>query len=286
MEKKHKVSVVITTYNRNIDLIKAIKSVQKQTYNNIEIIVVNDYEADNNKLETILEQFNVKLFNSNLGGANAARLLGFQNATGKYISFLDDDDYWVESKIENQVNLLEANNNAILVTSDARVFYQDGTLGGVIHGNSNKHFLDYRNFFGGFSFPCIKKEYIKESYFWIGLESAQDYYFYLCLRNDNPTREFIQTNSIELYYQQSNIKITNSKPLRIKGFLKVYNYFKSTMPASAINWHKVVKHSSYGLGKPNKIKFILFGFVNYNYLKLLLYVSILKINKIFKINSH
>lgn len=105
------VSVVITTYKRSLEkLQRAVESVVNQSYKNIEIIVVNDYPEDRKKCSDIQQM--LKKYNESLifyteplknSGACAARNLGISYAKGEYISFLDDDDYWLENKIETQL---------------------------------------------------------------------------------------------------------------------------------------------------------------------------------------
>ena len=113
------VSVIITTYRRDEYLRKALQSVIRQTYQNIEIIVVDDNadEAWNKKTETIVEQeklnseFVIKYIKTdkNLGVANS-RNLGIKESNGEYITFLDDDDIYLEEKVERQLDdMLNAN---------------------------------------------------------------------------------------------------------------------------------------------------------------------------------
>lgn len=110
------VSVIIPTYKRNENLKKAIESVLKQTYQNIEIIVVDDnnpdtrFRKDNEKImECYLTNSKVKYIKhkKNKNGA-AARNTGINVANGKYIGFLDDDDEFLPTKIEKQVHILES----------------------------------------------------------------------------------------------------------------------------------------------------------------------------------
>lgn len=109
------VSVIIPTYSRPRNLKRAIDSVLNQTYNNIEIIVVDDNgEGTPSQIETesVIEPYiNMNNFyylkhkvNRNGG---AARNTGFKYSHGKYIAFLDDDDEFLPRKIEIQVNKLE-----------------------------------------------------------------------------------------------------------------------------------------------------------------------------------
>ncbi|GAI91666.1 unnamed protein product, partial [marine sediment metagenome] len=84
------VTVVIPTYKRLKQLTRAINSVYDQTYNNIEIIIVND--DPNSDIEKFIEiKKNVELINHKQNqGPSGARNSGIQRAKGKYIAFLDD----------------------------------------------------------------------------------------------------------------------------------------------------------------------------------------------------
>lgn len=103
------VTAIITTHNR-LDLLKrAIDSVFAQTYNNIELIVVDDASTDGT-FKYCMQQSLRYIFipqNESRGG-NYARNQGILAAKGKYIAFLDDDDCWLPTKIEKQVNLIES----------------------------------------------------------------------------------------------------------------------------------------------------------------------------------
>lgn len=113
------VSCVIPSYKRADTLIRAIESVLKQTYSNIEILVVDDNisgDEYSEKLKKIIKGFEydsrVKLITQikHINGA-AARNAGIKAAKGIYISFLDDDDAFLPTKIETQVAFLESNSN-------------------------------------------------------------------------------------------------------------------------------------------------------------------------------
>ena len=112
--KEPLVSVVIPSYNRFEYLLDAIKSVQNQTYTNIEIIVVNDcstqeqyYSFDSGSVVNIyhLPQKSKEIFGYPSGGY--VRNYGCKMATGKYIAFLDDDDIFLKNKIAEQVGMME-----------------------------------------------------------------------------------------------------------------------------------------------------------------------------------
>jgi GalNAc5-diNAcBac-PP-undecaprenol beta-1,3-glucosyltransferase len=99
------VTVVIPTFERPEFIVKACLTAYNQTYENIEIIVVDDNSKTpySDKLEE-LSNLKVKYIkrDSN-GGGSAARNSGIINANGEYIAFLDDDDSWDSTKIEKQI---------------------------------------------------------------------------------------------------------------------------------------------------------------------------------------
>lgn len=103
------VTAIITTHNRKKLLKRAIDSVLHQTYNNIECIVVDDHSDDGTNdlcLQYPVQYIYIPFIESK--GGNYARNKGIKAAKGKYIAFLDDDDYWLPTKIEKQVALLES----------------------------------------------------------------------------------------------------------------------------------------------------------------------------------
>jgi len=104
-----KVSVIIPTYNRADTLHLAIKSVLNQTFQDFEIIIVDDASKDNT--QEIIRDFNDKrikyIYHELNKGEAAARNTGVKNSSGEYIAFLDDDDEWLPEKLDMQVCILE-----------------------------------------------------------------------------------------------------------------------------------------------------------------------------------
>lgn len=113
------VSVIIPTYNRAALVLKAVQSVLEQTYQNFEIIVVDDGSIDNT--EELVRNFKDDRiryirFNENQG-APFARNKGVKIAKGEYISFLDSDDYYLPNKLALQIDAFKSNSDAGLVYS-------------------------------------------------------------------------------------------------------------------------------------------------------------------------
>ena len=99
------VSAVIITHNRKDLVMRAIESVLTQTYTNIECIVVDDASTDGTvELLSSSEDINyIYIPKSESRGGNHARNVGIAASHGVYVAFLDDDDYWLPTKIEKQL---------------------------------------------------------------------------------------------------------------------------------------------------------------------------------------
>ena len=104
-----KVSVVIPMYNASNYILECLNSVINQTYQNLEIILIDDKSSDDTlkKVATINDK-RIKLIKlKKNSGAAITRNKGIEAATGDYLCFLDCDDLWVNDKIEKQINFIK-----------------------------------------------------------------------------------------------------------------------------------------------------------------------------------
>ena len=110
MSKIPKVSVIIPTHNRAALLPRAVSSVLAQTYGDFELLIIDDASTDDTP--QVIAGFSdrrIRSFRQDANrGASAARNLGLANALGEYIAFLDDDDEYVRTRLEEQVAFLDA----------------------------------------------------------------------------------------------------------------------------------------------------------------------------------
>jgi len=110
------VSVIITTYKRPEYLRRSLSSVLSQTYSNIEVIIINDDPSVfyTSSQRGIWSDSRVQYINhsSNMG-VSSARNSGLEVSKGDYICFLDDDDIWLPSKVDTQLNILAPTNERI-----------------------------------------------------------------------------------------------------------------------------------------------------------------------------
>jgi glycosyltransferase involved in cell wall biosynthesis len=103
------VSVIVPSFNTAQYIVECLGSVFAQTYQDFEVIVVNDGSPDTPALERALEPFReriVYLTQKNMGLA-AARNTAIRAARGRYIALLDSDDAWLPEYLEQQVAVLE-----------------------------------------------------------------------------------------------------------------------------------------------------------------------------------
>jgi glycosyltransferase involved in cell wall biosynthesis len=130
-----KVSVIIPTYKRSEFLTRAIDSILNQTYENIEVVVVDDNDPNSSyrletesKMSKYSDQSKVVYIKNekNLGGA-LARNQGIMMATGDYITFLDDDDVYLPHKISIQIDYMLKNAFDMSFT-DVRIHNMDDKL--------------------------------------------------------------------------------------------------------------------------------------------------------------
>lgn len=102
------ISVIIPAYNAEQTLLETIKSVQKQTFSDFEIIVINDGSTDRTlQLLQSVEDKRLKVFSSENNGVSVARNRGISQANGEFITFIDADDLWTDDKLELQLAALK-----------------------------------------------------------------------------------------------------------------------------------------------------------------------------------
>ncbi len=117
MNSRPTVSVVIPTYNRSHLLGRAIRSVLNQSYQDFEIIVVDDGSTDDTcGVVRGFQEFDgrIRYMRRNFRrGPSVARNVGIRAARGDYIGFLDDDDEWMKEKLEKQIRIFEGSPDSV-----------------------------------------------------------------------------------------------------------------------------------------------------------------------------
>ncbi|MBE7629133.1 glycosyltransferase family 2 protein [Tenacibaculum piscium] len=112
----NKVSIITPSYNSSTFIKQTIESVLNQTYENWEMIIVDDMSTDNSVeiIESYIEKSpkdKIRLIqNKTNSGPALTRNEAIKNAKGRYIAFLDSDDLWIPQKLEKQLHFMQTNN--------------------------------------------------------------------------------------------------------------------------------------------------------------------------------
>jgi glycosyltransferase involved in cell wall biosynthesis len=151
-EKNPTVSVVIPTYNRAHLINRSIQSVLDQTYQDFEIIVVDDASSDNTEeVVTSLDNERISYIRHEKNkGAAAARNTGIKLARGYYIAFQDSDDIWLQEKLEKQMKVFktESPNIGVVYVGCSRIIgnntinYFPSSQVSTKEGNIHQQLLD------------------------------------------------------------------------------------------------------------------------------------------------
>ncbi len=242
--EKPVVSAIIPTYNRSNLLDRAIKSVLNQTYQDLELLVVDDGSEDNT--QQLVQQFNdprIHYIRHEVNkGAPTARNTGIKNSRGKYIAFLDSDDQWLPKKLEKQLGLFFTTDltNVGLIYTGSLILTEPG--GKIVRkqipsqrGYVFEKMLKQGNIVaGGGSSALIKKSCFDEvGLFHEGLPAGQDHEMWLRISRVFPV-DFVKEVQVIKYTEAEN-RITErawAKEKRIKFLYEnYYTEFLSSLQA-------------------------------------------------------
>lgn len=130
------VSIVMPSYNTAQFIGETIKSVLGQTYDNWELIIVDDCSTDNT--EEIVNSFNDKrinfIKNEKNSGAAISRNKALKVAKGRWVAFLDSDDVWNSKKLEKQIKFMEDNNYGFSYTNYHKIDEKSNNLAVIVTG--------------------------------------------------------------------------------------------------------------------------------------------------------
>lgn len=151
------VSVITPCYNGEHTLREIIDSVIKQTYQNWELLIVDDCSTDSSAkiIKNYAEKDSrIRYFRTDKpsGSPSHPRNIGIENAKGKYIAFLDSDDVWLPDKLEKQIKFIEANNYDLVYS-----FYEKMNWDGKRDNRliQTRKISTYRSLLKSNSIPCL-----------------------------------------------------------------------------------------------------------------------------------
>ena len=225
------ITIIVPVYNVEDYLPRCIESLILQKYSNIEILLINDGSLDNS-LEICRKyaekDIRIKVFDKVNGGVSSARNVGLENASGKYVMFVDSDDYVSKDYCQNLYNIISDSDLDVVCTSHYNV---NGDYKKVNSNTVNLKLTSYealKRFLLGngincylfskiFNHDCIENLRFNES-----LESAEDILFifqalkrsrFVCINN----------NIADYYYVMRDGSLTHKKMTisRIRSSLMV-----------------------------------------------------------------
>ena len=150
------ISIITPAYNAAEYISDTIESVQKQSYINWEMIIVDDCSQDDTV--KIVEEYSrndnriVLLKNSTNCGVSATRNNALKIAKGEYVAFLDSDDLWKKDKLDKQLEFMEKNGYVLTYTAYQKVNTVTGELGRVIKVPRK---MTYRSIFYNTAIACL-----------------------------------------------------------------------------------------------------------------------------------
>ncbi|HEX3008562.1 MAG TPA: glycosyltransferase family 2 protein [Bacteroidales bacterium] len=222
--KEPLVSVIIPTYNREHLIVKAIDSVMKQTFQDFEILIIDDASTDNT-IQVLKNLNNPKVQYYQLeknGGQCIARNYGIKRAKGKYIAFLDSDDEWLPHKLEKQIECFSKgpkNLGSVYSYSYSKDMIKNRTT--LIQGNYYRGNI-YNKLIQGFCPPTpslfmIKKEALeKVNYFDEKLITFVDLDLHIRIAK-NYLFDYVEEPLI-IKYEQIGDQYVNNFEKRYKGY--------------------------------------------------------------------
>lgn len=160
-------TVVIPTHNRSNFLKRAIVSVLNQTFDDFEIIVVDDHSTDDtaSAVSSFFDHRIQYVINHRTKGACGARNVGIFLAKGKWVAFLDDDDIWLPEKLKAQSELARnLNESAGLICTDYAIFKEKGQRPRIYKNRPSGWIRDkllYGGSIGCLSTVCVRTEILR-----------------------------------------------------------------------------------------------------------------------------
>ncbi|MBO8456645.1 MAG: glycosyltransferase family 2 protein [Spirochaetes bacterium] len=223
-----KVSVIMPCYNAEHFISEAIRSVIAQSYSNWELLVIDDCSTDSSC--SIITDFcktdsRIKYFKTNTPSGSPAlpRNIGIQNASGRYIAFLDSDDIWFPTKLEKQIPFFSGENVAV-VFSDYEKISESGRKNNryVFAPGDVNYFNQLESCYIGFLTAVYDSQKVGKVYF--REIDHEDFVFWLDLLGN----KFIGKNCGEILASYRIVKksVSNNK---VRSALWQWNIYRNVL---------------------------------------------------------
>ena len=150
------VSIITPIYNSQQWITQTVRSVQAQSHQDWELICVYD-DGNSDDGIGLLENFKktdprIQIFKSSMRGVAAARNLGIQQSTGRWLAFLDADDLWLPNKLQTQIQFMKDSNSQFCCTAWRKIDEQGVVFGSIQIPPTS---IDYRQLLANNSIGCL-----------------------------------------------------------------------------------------------------------------------------------
>ena len=246
-----KISIITASYNYADYIEETLKSVLKQTYQDWELIIVDDGSTDNSV--EIIKQYlqkdkRIKLFvheNNANKGLKETLLLGLAKAQGNWIAFLESDDIWREDYLEKKTEIIQKFPSVGLVFNDVELFGDEKKV--YIH---TPIFRDNHKFLMKKTYPCnmfrdfnlsnkiltfstlmVKKDILQNTNFNTPVDKLLDWWLYIHIAHDNNFYYIPEKLTLWRMHRDSYISKNKKKTnffLSIQAYLDVFKNHKPT----------------------------------------------------------
>ncbi len=233
-----KFSIIVPVYNVEKYIDKCLSSIEKQTFRNFEVIIINDGSTDNSQI--IVDKYvktnidNFKSFIKENGGLSDARNYGIERATGEYLIFVDSDDYIdenfleeINSKIENEKDLELIRIPKVTINEKNKVLEKENLSEKVLTGQ--EAFCELRKkkicIETAWSY-CVKKSFWKENDFKFPKSRVhEDFGTMINVILRAKKVGFINTTYYKYLIRENSIMTNTSKEKEVKKvYDKLYHY--------------------------------------------------------------
>ncbi|WP_440910824.1 glycosyltransferase [Candidatus Pelagibacter sp.] len=265
LENQDLVSIIIPFFNEEHYFDDCIQSVLNQTYQNLEIIIIDDGSNKKfyKKLRELKQKYpnKINLFHKQNEGVSSARNLGIKEASGKYISFLDADDFWFPNKIEHQLNVIKEKNLDFIHCSYYIIDTQEKIIGKFLSKPLNYHKL-IKSCDIGLSTVMMSAKISKENLF-PDITTKEDF---VCWLNIVKKINILHGDDEALVmYRKKNKSLSSNFLLKFINAFKVYNvyekfnFLKSIQNTIRLSFHFLLKEYRIRFKNiyPIKFKYIL-----------------------------
>jgi len=235
-----KVSVIVATYRRKETLKNALLSLAVQTYSNFEIIVIDD-NANNDwnlEIENILNAIKsdthveiIYIQNKNNKGSAETRNIGIKQATGEYVTFLDDDDLYLPDKIKKQVEHM-INESSDFSLTDLWLYDEKGNLiekrlRDYIKEYSSDSLIKYHLMYHmtGTDAMMFKKTYLLDIGMFSPINVGDEFYLMQKAIEGNGKFSYLPVCEIKAFVHSDTDGVSSGDG-KIKGENELYNYKK------------------------------------------------------------